>query len=124
MKVYVITKGDYSDYHICAVTLDKDKAEQLREKFSKGYYNEADIEEYDTEETEEIIKHNLYFADYNERTHEVRVAERDFEYREDCGKVFTMRNGLYAYIFADSKEEALKIASDKFAKYRAEKMGL
>lgn len=29
-KAYVITKGTYSDYHICAVTLDKSRAEKLK----------------------------------------------------------------------------------------------
>lgn len=29
MKVYVITKGIYSDYHICAVAMDEEKAKVL-----------------------------------------------------------------------------------------------
>ena len=51
MKVYVITKGEYSDYGICGVAIDKDKAEILR-KFYSDRYDEAEIEEYDTEEEE------------------------------------------------------------------------
>lgn len=35
-KVYVITKGCYSDYHICAVTLDKEKAERLHNEQLEG----------------------------------------------------------------------------------------
>ena len=30
MKVYVITCGEYSDYQVCAVTLDKEQAELLQ----------------------------------------------------------------------------------------------
>ena len=29
-KVYVITSGEYSDYHICAVTLDPKRAEKMK----------------------------------------------------------------------------------------------
>lgn len=29
MKVYVITKGEYSDYMICDVTLDKEHAKKI-----------------------------------------------------------------------------------------------
>ena len=61
MIVYVITQGHYSDYHICAVTTDKDKAEILRKFFSanSGYgdWGKARIQEYDTEEY--IIEANL-----------------------------------------------------------------
>ena len=38
MKAYIITKGEYSDYHICAVTLDKDKAEQLKKLFTNDWH--------------------------------------------------------------------------------------
>lgn len=34
MEIYVITKGTYSDYHICALTLDKEKAECLKKIYS------------------------------------------------------------------------------------------
>lgn len=49
MKVYVITSGEYSDYGICAVTLDKKQAELLKERYS-GKWDEARIEEYDTDD--------------------------------------------------------------------------
>ena len=46
MKVYIITEGDYSDYHICAVTLEKKQAEQLKKYFASNY-SEPNIEEYE-----------------------------------------------------------------------------
>ena len=59
MKIYVITEGEYSDYHICAVFDDKKKAElycAVREE--KDFLNnncyifgdEYMIEEYDTDD--------------------------------------------------------------------------
>lgn len=49
-KIYVITKGCYSDYGICAVTTDKAKAEELRLFFSDKY-DDANIEEYEDGQT-------------------------------------------------------------------------
>ena len=47
--VYVITKGDYSDYHICAVTMDEDRAERMQKMYG-GKYDEARIETYTLDE--------------------------------------------------------------------------
>ena len=58
MKAYVITSGEYSDYQIKAVCLDKDKAEQICATINDGliraklYGDTASIEEYDTDEYE------------------------------------------------------------------------
>ena len=49
MKVYVITRGTYSDYSIYAVTLDKKQAELFKARYSDEW-DEAHIEEYETEE--------------------------------------------------------------------------
>lgn len=125
MKVYVITKGDYSDYHICSVTTDKKKAKLLQEKYSRGY-GKAQIETFDTESEEEVLKYkNLYSCHYYEEGGKIDVTERDFSYFETNDlKVGKWIYGLYTDVLADNEEDALKIASDKFAKYRAEKMGL
>lgn len=46
-KVYVVTKGSYSDYHICRIFLDKKKAEKYKESISDSSYDgKADVEEY------------------------------------------------------------------------------
>ena len=55
MKVYVITKGDYSEYHICAVETDHEKAQILKEKFSTEW-SPARIEEFDTENYNPIFQ--------------------------------------------------------------------
>ena len=43
---YVITRGCYSDYEICAVTLNKDRAERLKQLYSNRI-DEAEIEEWE-----------------------------------------------------------------------------
>lgn len=125
MKVYVITKGEYSDYHICAVSVDKEKAKMLQKVYSTSY-EEADIEEFDTDEEEERLKYNnVYSCWYHKSDYSVNVSESCGDYfRPDDLKVEKTRYGLYTNVLADTEEEALKIASDKFAKYRAEQLGL
>lgn len=125
MKVYVITSGCYSDYHICSVNLDKNKADELAKKYSTRY-DSANIEVFDTEEEEEVLKfENVYVCWYYEKNDEIKVNESEFSYFEyDDLKVSKTGYGLVTYVLANTKDDALKIASDKFAKYRAEKLNL
>ena len=44
-KHYVVTQGCYSDYHIVAVTTDREIAEKIAAKFTTKY-DECCIEEY------------------------------------------------------------------------------
>lgn len=123
MKVYVITKGEYSDYHICAVATDDKIAEDLRKKFSTGCY-EATIEEYDTEYFQEILRFkNTYVCWLYESDNHIKVVEADPDtwHQRTVG---TFKDGLYVEVNADNEQDALKFASDKFAKYKAEKLGL
>ena len=48
-KVYVITAGSYSDYHICAVSLDPQKAEVLAKFYTEHGYDQAGVEEYEAD---------------------------------------------------------------------------
>lgn len=126
MKVYVITKGEYSEYHICAVSTDKEKANMLRDKYSNGD-NCAYIEVFDTEKEEMVLKYeHIYMCKYHNKNHEIDVNLRltfDYVYPQDFN-VKKAKYGLYTYVLANTLEDAIKIASDKFAKYRAENMGL
>lgn len=52
MKIYVITSGDYSDYHIIGVTDKKEVAEQYKKLHNNAVsdYDCCEIEEYDTDD--------------------------------------------------------------------------
>jgi hypothetical protein len=64
MIIYVITSGDYSDYHIEKVFIDKEKAEKYVE-YQNRYikYDECRLEEYDTEEQqfEPVVNVSLHY---------------------------------------------------------------
>jgi len=143
MIIYVITEGAYSEYHICAVTDDAGKAERLRQLFSRVGC-QAEIETFDTEEVPDGLSRipinsraNIYkvvdacrgelnvyqpvveavlsdddLALYE--SYEVRVVNR--------GCLDTVRIMYETFVAADSAEEAKKIAADRIAPVKYERM--
>lgn len=93
MTIYAITKGDYSDYHICALTVNKEKAEQLKKLYTTKW-GEAFIEIFEDGEGSEL---NLFwFCDKNgqnpcieEYTGNERVAVDKFG--KICGGIFMQK---------------------------------
>ena len=123
-KVYVITAGEYSDYHICAVTLDPDNAEWLRKFYNKDSYTGAFIEEYNTETAPERFKQGekRWRVSFDYR------GDEEFcqEWCDNIGEYISMRTDgtVFAYVWAKDKESAIKIAAERRAKYLAEKEGI
>lgn len=131
MKVYVITAGEYSDYHICAVAVDPDKAELLRKLYSGPWSEKVEIEEYDTEENTKLIgqKHTSVWDIRITAKGEIRsVTERwhfgDDQYQNSFYFPYWENGGFYASVCHDSRDAAIKIATDTRAKMLAEKYGL
>lgn len=129
MKVYVITVGEYSDYRICAVTLDKEKAEKLKKKCDHFDYTGAQIEEYDTDESESILIGDVYrvYFDRSGKVEEVGksgLTSYTLEMCKEKPSFNSLNNLLTVYVMADNAEDAIKIAAERRAKYLAEKMGL
>lgn len=68
MRIYVVTRGSYSDYHIEAIYTDRDAAEALRlhlEGPEESSSNDVSIEEWETD-TREIPSTGAYVALINE----------------------------------------------------------
>lgn len=157
MKVYVITQGCYSDYHICAVTLDKDKAERLRKMYTAkescyGYCrsDDAEIEEYEADDTGDMFTEDEKQTDPVEYYHieinydikkngitSSKIEDNTACFFKDKGIVYDERMAKGRYcgrpslieyevnVRADrSKDEAKKIAFDRFYKMLAERYGL
>ena len=126
MKVYVITKGEYSGYGICGVAIDKDKAEILR-KFYSDRYDEAEIEEYDTEEEE--IQNDLRtvygftIGKKGEVLNEAQFMRSEREWKNKFSR-YGVEHFFYAEVMAVDRDHALKIALDERAKMLAERFGL
>lgn len=70
MKVYIVTQGCYSDYHIEKVFLDRQKAEEYVKYYTASAYDDLQIEEY--ENSNEMVITPMYYAniEYNILTDE------------------------------------------------------
>lgn len=51
MKIFIVTKGDYSDYHIIACFINKDQAEKCALMYSDSY-EVAWVSEYETKDSD------------------------------------------------------------------------
>ena len=124
MKVYVITEGSYSDYHIVGVTLDRDKAERAA-KLVEGAYSCANIEEWETDEVDLIKDGSAYDVTlFSNRTVEVRKCSW-----VDLGEINkvtkTWRGTAYRVtVIAENDMIARKIGFDLIAMEKAREEGL
>lgn len=128
-EVYIVTEGEYSDYHIVDVFLDKEKAEF----FARFHTDDGKVETYYTGDDEYIVKvETITFYEIclnndgtvkkcEMETYDCIPGEDDFL---ECFPRTVLSDGFYGTIIADSEEQAIKIAQDKRAQWLAEKYGI
>ncbi len=122
MKIYVITAGSYSDYHICAVTDDKKSAERLR-KIHSSYWQEADIETYDTKYVYEEPKSYWHLkVNLDGSISSYTLLYFNEEYETKINEVELYSSQFHINVIAKDLDHALKIAFDKIAEYKYEHM--
>lgn len=123
-KIYVVTEGDYSDYHIIAATTDRDIAEKIAAKFT-NQWDAPRIEEY---ANAEVMLKPAWGINFNKSGIVINTYECDSAYDyENIGECCERRWGdcaLTVTVSADDVESAIKIAAEKRAKYLAEKLDL
>ena len=129
MEIYVITAGEYSDYHVCAATTDKGKAEKLKTFFSRGW-DDAQIETYQDGAFDDLTErgYTLYEVLMNETGVVQRInVNKDSTFGIGCVYDWSKDSAEFAYrvsCFAKDPNHAEKIAHDKLAQYKAEQAGL
>lgn len=133
-KVYIVTAGDYSAYHIVAVFDDKTKADE----FCGAYNGRVDLDFYKARVEEHPIGMNIEYAGMDvycaERKETGEIYTYDIcEYIRDCtekiGTVSMDGKYLKCYIAVpknadDQYEYALKVSADMFAEYLAKENGI
>ena len=140
-KVYVVTQGEYSDYHIAAVFTNKDDAVHFcaayNDKEVKEWYDDPlEIEEY---EVGKVIANQLQPVRHVE-AHFYSDGDIHFDYinksyisYEKCRDTviadFKKDNTpIYTLYFTTSVDKSYKqiekIAKDKMAQWQAEREGL
>lgn len=119
MKLYAVTKGDYSEYHIIGLTASKKKAEFWAKAYSDKW-GKATVEEF--EDGEEFDNRLMYEVNIH-KDYGVRVYLQEY-----CGGVERIKEykdgDVCVWVLAEDKAKAVKIACDRRAKYLAEKAGL
>ena len=118
MKVYVITKGVYSDYHIVGVCLDEKKAKEIAKVISDKY-NNAYVEEFDSDQF--ITKTPRWIVGYYTHKWTAEYDEYDLRSVHTENTIIDSHNFV---IYADTPEQAIKIAQDMRAEYLAKKKGV
>ncbi len=122
MKIYVVTEGVYSDYHIITATTNKSVAQRIAAKFSDST-DDVNIEEF---EDSEIFLKTLWRVvfDSHGAVAECAVGSSEFAYN-DIGRVGRRwDNRLFVTVEADNADAAIKIASEKKAEFLARENGL
>lgn len=109
MKIYAITKGNYLDYHICALTTSESKAEQLQNIYSdENSY--AAIEVYEDYENQDLCI--FWYCDANGLNPKIYTYHEKERVRDTYdGEV------LGVYVYAKDKECAINKAQEMLKKY-------
>ena len=135
MKIYVVTSGEYSDYHIVTVFSTQEKAESFakarNDKIKHWYDDYYEVEVYDLDDTDNISVESginycpdvniygfVYTLDYKfEYCYLAKDRYRPFY----CTAVIERDKRLKFDVCADSEEKARKIAQDRIAEYKYRK---
>lgn len=120
MKIYAIQRGCYSDKHIIACTTNYEKAQKIKEIYSK-VDNTVMLTFEDGEQIvlpmfEVCIDKGVCDKFYTDEHEWIEEERRDF-----IGEILDTH---ILYIRAESKEVAEKIAEDLFAEWKAQKLNL
>lgn len=128
MIAYIVTEGNYSDYHICAVFSSKEQAQNYVDMHSLfSSYTSYDIEEY---EIDEMLQTNYLFVTYDYRSNRIIAIEKSLTKDEpNCHYVFQFCIEKSSRVIDEKtgllkKDILLKIAQDEYAMYKTQKEGI
>lgn len=121
---YAVTDGDYPDYHIVAITDNKERAENIKKLYSDNY-SEPMIEEFFDGEA----KDEMFYCVEHRTDGSYRARPQDFDMCNfaDVNVVYECNGSWLEYyvdVFAKDGNHAIKIAQDLWAEYKAKKEGI
>lgn len=122
-KIYIVTSGSYSDYHICSVFSTKKDANGFVGSFAKDKYDNFRVEEYELDEFKDQIKNHrsLYFVRMKENGDTLEIEKRSTFYRDGCCEnMFDVEKNLIMEVWADDEKHAVKIVNEKRVQLIAE----
>lgn len=124
-RIYVVTRGCYSDYHIVAIYDTREAADALCKvlNVNEDSYSSAEVEDFELNAAQDEIQAGLlpYFVRLNRASGDVMEL-----YREDSGyRVFSadvgvdIHKNIHTTVWASSPEDAAKIANERRRMYLA-----
>ena len=148
-KAYIVTSGDYSDYHIVAVFTDHEKAEHFLGVYNSSTHwasSQAEIEEYtigddavDVSTKEVLVELSMFPTDDAVITYHLgenvfcrldkdELIERDYPARHKLAgqkyPVFRFMLDVGEDEWGVDDEKIRKIAYDRFAQFKAAQAGI
>lgn len=130
-KFYAVTAGEYSDYHIIAITDNKERADNIAKIYRDDCWNYGtQVEEFvDSGVIEDVIWEVSARADGSYRVYDTGFDKENVnvikEILPSISNNFGKIGEKYSVcVFAKSKDHAIKIAQDLWAEYKAEKEGI
>ena len=116
-KIYVLTEGDYSDYHIVGVYSTPELAQE-----AQTLYPDSMIENHDLDD---IPEHPPGMLAWGVTIKDSTVGYTYISDPHECPSERDCPNGVYAVnCWAVDEEHANKIALDKYYQYQAIKAGV
>lgn len=114
--IYVITSGKYSDYRVLMATTNKEYALKFVAEYNRddNTYYEAKIQEYEDRAITNLISYGCWFL-----KGELNKIEIDKDYTSNI-HYDEVRQFGYCRLLAENRDEAIKIAAERMAKYRME----
>lgn len=118
-KIYIVTSGEYSEYHIDAVFSTKELAEDCIQQNGTDYR----IEEYNLDE--EIDRNTkLWRVEFDIKDGEFKEASvRDYaadDFRDTCYvSEYFRSHRINFFVATETMNKAVKIASERFAAVKA-----
>lgn len=123
--VFLVTRGDYSDYRVCAVFTEKSLAEKYIDSFKINSCEEFRIEIYQLNPFSFELKNDykpffLRMKRDGECT-EIYVSDSPYGFEnENIDIGFDIHKNMYISIFAKDETHAIKIANEKRVQLIAE----
>ena len=121
MTVYVIQKGNYSDRHIIGVVETEEEAQTICNTLKRMSTWDADSIYYEAYDTKRFQTHRMRFL--VDRDLEWFVEYDDYNLYANYKESSPIYYGYYV-VYADSPEQAVKIAQDLDAEETAKREGV
>ena len=117
--VFLVTRGDYSDYRVCAVFTEKALAEKYIDSFKgNSYYDDFRIENYTLNPYQYELKNDYkpFFLIMTKEGNctEINVKDSYCGFKDENIDVwFDIHKNMNISIFAKDERHAIKIANEK-----------